>query len=72
MTLKELKIIIDKTLEMNSRNENCEVCIPNNMGGQGGTSVTNVKFAGKGFDWDNYKFILYPEVKLTKMIEDEK
>lgn len=66
MTLKELKQRVDLYYEMNERYHDLEVCIPNNKGGMGGASVTKVKNANKGIDWDKGKFILYPEVPMIE------
>lgn len=66
MTLKELKQRVDTYYEMNERYHDLEVCIPNNKGGLGGTSVTKVKYANKGIDWDSGKFILSPEVPMIE------
>ena len=62
MTLKELKQIVDRYYERSERNHDLEICIPNNKGGIRGTSVTKVKGANKGIDWDNNgKFFIFPE-----------
>ena len=66
MTLKELKQRVDTYYKMNERYHDLEVCIPNNKGGLGGTSVTKVKYANRGIDWDNGKFILSPEVPMIE------
>lgn len=70
MNLQELKDEID-AIELNSaiKLEHITVCIPNNKGGFGGTSVTGVKMAGKGIDWDNDKFIIFPETKMNEMVK---
>ena len=59
MTLKELKQQVYFAYENSSRD--IEVCIPNGKPSYGGTSVTKVKSAYKGIDWDGGKFIIYPE-----------
>ena len=42
------------------------VCIPiQTVKAIGGTPCANVKQANKGFDWDNNKFMLYPEIDLS-------
>lgn len=70
MNLQELKDEIDViALRSDIKLEHIKVCIPNNKGGIGGTSVTGVKMACAGFDWDNGKFIIFPE---TAMIERPK
>lgn len=68
MTLKELSRIIESIKENNTDWEELEVVIPNNDTSVGGMSVTNVKVAGRGFDWDHHKFILFPK---TGMINFE-
>lgn len=71
MTLAELKERIDwLALQSNLKLEDIEVCIPNNKEGMwGGTPTTAVKAASKGIDWDNRKFIIFPEVD---MVEQQK
>jgi len=69
MTLKELKDRIASVPEGEFYDE-LKVCIPNNKGGVGGTSTTNVKQAAQGFDWDNEKFIIWPETKLIESQEE--
>lgn len=71
MTLKELKERIDWYLEHNIRNGELEVCIPNQKGGMGGTSVTYVKTANKGIDWDKNKFFIFPEVDMIEQPKTE-
>lgn len=67
MTLAELKERIDwLALHSSARLEDIEVCIPNHKGGQGGTSVTRVKSANKGTDWDKGKFMIFPEVDMIE------
>ncbi len=69
MTLKELKERVDWAVENSGKD--LDVCIPNNKGGMmGGTPVTSVKQAAQGIDWDNKKFILWPETKLIEFQED--
>jgi len=68
MTLKELKHKIDTIFLMRGRKaEELEVCIPNNKGGQGGTSVTQVTGAYSGIDWDKGRFIIEPENKMIEL-----
>jgi hypothetical protein len=69
MKLKELKDRIAAVPEGEFYDE-LEVCIPNGKVGIGGTSVTSVKQAAQGIDWDNKKFILSPETKLIEFQED--
>jgi len=69
MKLKELKDRIAAVPEGEFYDE-LEVCIPNGKVGMGGTSVTSVKQAAQGIDWDNKKFILWPETKLIEPQED--
>ena len=68
MTLRELKERVDWAVE-NSRRD-LEVCIPNGKVGMGGTSVTSVRQAAQGIDWDGGRFIIYPETKLIEFQED--
>jgi hypothetical protein len=68
MTIKQLKERVDWAVE-NSR-EDLDVCIPNNKVGIGGTSVTSVRQAAQGIDWDSGKFIIWPETKLIESQED--
>lgn len=66
MTLKELKEKVDAVLR-HEGNEDLEVCIPNNKPSMGGISVTKVKNAHAGIDWNRSKFIIYPEKKLIEL-----
>jgi len=66
LTLGKLAEIVNAQLENNQRASDRRVCIPNNKGGMGGKSVTNVTHAGGGIDWDANKFFMWPE---NKMIE---
>jgi len=67
MTLLELKERVDSIISR--RGGDLEVCIPNHKGGMGGISVTNVKGAHNGIDWDSNKFIIYPEKEMVEMPE---
>ena len=67
MTLGELK---ERISHYGDRYDDLEVCIPNNKGGMGGMSVTAVKGANRGIDWDGGKFIIWPETKLIESQED--
>lgn len=67
MKLSALKEIIDNRIESNPRAADHIVCIPNNRGGMGGTSVTQVSGATGGIDWDSSKFFIYPEKKMQEM-----
>jgi hypothetical protein len=69
MKLRDLKQAIDRVYASNNNPDDIEVCIPNNKSGYGGTSVTLVIGAHKGFDWDKGKFMIYPEYKMTETIE---
>ena len=69
VTLISLKEVVDRYLE-DSRGRELTVCIPNNKGGMGGTSVTNVVSAHRGIDWDSGKFFIYPEVKMIERPPD--
>lgn len=70
MTLKELKAKVDLAL-LSRGGEDLEVCIPNNANSMGGISVTQVKGAGRGIDWDRGKFIIWPEIKMTEIKKPE-
>jgi hypothetical protein len=65
MTLIELKKQVDLAL-MRAGSEECEVCIPNNKAGMGGTPATGVKGAYRGFDWDKGKFFIFPEKEMVE------
>ncbi len=65
MKLKDLKQIIDRTIEQ--RGGDLDVKIPNNKSGMGFTSSTNVKAASRGIDWDHNTFFIVPEVKMTEI-----
>lgn len=69
MTLMTLKEVVDRYLEMR-QGRDLTVCIPNNKGGMGGTSVTNVMGANGGIDWDGGKFFIQPEVKMIERPPD--
>ena len=69
MTLRELKQRVDFILEQRDQYGDIEVCIPNGKNTMGGTSVTPVKIAYRGIDWDSSKFIIVPE---TPMVEQSK
>lgn len=71
MTVLELKERIDNYLQMRFRDgAEVMVCIPNNKGGMGGTSVTYVNGAHGGIDWDASKFFIRPEVKMIERPPD--
>lgn len=69
LTLVALKEVVDRYANMRPGRE-LTVCIPNNKGGMGGTSVTPVVFASGGIDWDAGKFFIYPEVKMIERPPD--
>lgn len=69
MTLSDLAERINRTLELKPGRE-LTVCIPNNKGGMGGTSVTYVTGAHGGIDWDAGKFFIQPEVKMVNRPHD--
>jgi len=69
MTLGQLKERVDYAIEQHEKNSELMVCIPNNKGGMGGTQVTGVANARKGFDWDNGKFIIHPEVPMVEQVK---
>ena len=66
MTLQRLYDQIGSQLRICPRNGEDTVCIEIPSSGFGGTSVVNVKSVGCGFDWDDGKFIIRPEVELDK------
>ena len=68
MTLRELK---ERIANIDERYDDLEVCIPNNKGGMGGMSVTYVKGANRGIDWDGGKFIIWPEVEMKERTKDD-
>lgn len=67
MTVKELK---ERLSHLDGRYDDLEVCIPNNKGGMGGLSVTKVKGANRGIDWDSGKFFIWPETQMVEMSDD--
>lgn len=67
MTVKELK---ERLSHLDDRYDDLEVCIPNNKGGMGGLSVTKVKGANRGIDWDSGKFIIWPETEMVESADD--
>lgn len=66
LTLGKLADVVNSILAHNPQAATNTVCIPNNKGGMGGTSVTNVENVGGGIDWDAHKFFIWPR---NKMIE---
>jgi hypothetical protein len=73
MTLLELKEIIDHAIETDLKHKKSIVYIPNNKKGTvGGTPCTEVYLAGLGFDWDQGKFMLYPEKSMVEMTLKDK
>jgi hypothetical protein len=68
MTIKQLKERVDWAVENSGKD--LDVCIPNGKVGMGGTSVTSVRQAAQGIDWDGGKFIIWPETKLIESQED--
>ena len=68
MKLSELKARIDYIAETFAGWEDIEVGIPNNKGGMGGTSVTKVRGARHGIDWDRGVFVIYPSVDMVEKI----
>ena len=69
MKLSELKARIDYIAETFTGWEDIEVGIPNHKGGMGGTSVTKVKGAKHGIDWDRGVFVIYPSVDMVERSE---
>jgi hypothetical protein len=67
MKLPELKRIVDSAMAHWS-GEELEVCIAVKEEGYiGGKPLVKVYSAGKGIDWDNKKFIIWPEKDLKKV-----
>jgi hypothetical protein len=66
MTLRELKQRVDFACENARDLDDIIVCIPNNKPSMGPISVTEVKSAGKGIDWDKSKFIIWPEAEMIE------
>lgn len=64
MTLEELKVRVDRCY--NERTKDLIVCIPNNKAGFGYLPATGVTGAGKGMDWNNSKFFIWPEVDMVE------
>ena len=69
MTIRELKERVDWAVE--NGGSDLQVYVPNNKGGMGGTSVTGVKQAAQGIDWDVRKFILWPEKEMIERTKDD-
>lgn len=70
MNLKQLYDIIERDIimcEQTNRNpESIRVCIPiQKVGAIAGTPCMDVKWANKGFDWDDNKFMIYPAEDLS-------
>lgn len=66
MKLHELKTIVDHYMN-NPRNAALEVCIPNGERLMGPMGVTMVKGANAGIDWDNGKFIIFPQNEMKEL-----
>jgi len=64
MTLLDLYNKIDGQLRICPRKGSDEVCVAIHGSGFGGTDTVDVKSAGCGIDWDNNKFIIWPEKTL--------
>lgn len=66
MTLERLKQIVDFAIEQKEQNKDLIVCIPNNKPSMGQISVTHIKNAHRGIDWDKDKFLLFPEKQMVE------
>jgi hypothetical protein len=67
MKLGELQNIINRTINDNPLAKDCEVTIPiSGENGIGSTPSVSVRSAGKGFDWDGYMFMIFPDTHLYK------
>lgn len=70
MKLREFIQRINQVAEVMSdyRLDEIEVCVVvKRTGGLGGTPVVPVKSAHCGIDWDNNKFMIFPEEPLVKV-----
>ena len=70
MNLKQLYDIIEReVIHCEKRHQDpatIKVCIPiQTVNAIGGTPCADVRQANKGFDWDDNKFMLYPEKNLS-------
>ena len=70
MNLQELYNIVEQQVILCERRHQdpvtIKVCIPiQTVNAVGGTPCVDVKQAIKGFDWDDNKFMLYPEKDLS-------
>jgi hypothetical protein len=68
MKLSEFKMLLERHSQHIPEYSDPEVVIPVKMpyATVGGTPCISVKAMSKGSDWDNGKFMLYPEEKLSK------
>lgn len=66
MTLGELKAVIDRQIRMHSRSTELRVTIGiSQEGWVGARPCTDVKWAGRGIDWEHGRFELMPSETLT-------
>jgi hypothetical protein len=66
MTLQNLYDRIGSQLRICPRKGEDVVCVRVAGGTFGGQPVENIDHAGCGIDWDDGKFILYPEKELKR------
>lgn len=64
MTLTNLYDMIGSQLKLNPRKGDDVVCIKVFGSDFGGQTVENIKDVGCGIDWDDGKFVIYPEKEL--------
>ena len=70
MNLQELYEIVHHQMRLCEKShrtpEDIRICIPiETVNAYGGTPCVDIRDAHKGFDWDDNKFILYPDSKLS-------
>ena len=71
MTLRELKVIIDRTLMGKNQYYDPEVKVIIDIRGVGSTPSVPVKTAHRGIDWDSYQFMIIPEDNLVKQVMEK-
>lgn len=76
MTFNELKLIIEHLHNLHDKAyytlDDLRVCIPVEVVGVvGGTPCVDVKYVTCGFDWDNGKLMIIPNVLLRETTRDE-
>jgi hypothetical protein len=75
MNLKELKELVDWKIENLGHWENAQDIrvgiVVKVVGSIGGTPMVDIKSIQSGFDWDNGKFMIFPEKDLRTIEADE-